>query len=88
MNQMLKAAAIGNSNDEGNTKSAGDSDGATKSRIMYKSFLTSGQVNHYLLLLLENRLLNYDKKTAKYKITDKGLKFLEAYDQIGDAIRV
>ena len=80
ISQVLGAAAT-NGKD-------GSSSGATKTQIMYKSFLSFDQLNRYLSLLLENRLLNYDKKTAKYKVTDKGLKFLKLYDQIGDAIGV
>jgi predicted transcriptional regulator len=79
ISQVLGAAA---------TNGKDGSNGATKTQIMYKSFLSFDQLNRYLSLLLENRLLNYDKKTAKYKVTDKGLKFLKLYDQIGDAIGV
>jgi predicted transcriptional regulator len=79
ISQVLGAAAT--NGEEG-------SNGATKTQIMYKSFLSFDQLNRYLSLLLENKLLNYDKKTAKYKVTDKGLKFLKLYDQIGDAIGV
>jgi predicted transcriptional regulator len=79
INQVLGAAA---------TNGKDSSSGATKTQIMYKSFLSFDQLNRYLSLLLENGLLNYNKKTAKYKVTDKGLKFLKVYDQIGDAIGV
>ena len=55
--------------------------GATKTQIMYKSFISFRQLNRYLSLLLENKLLVYDEKTTKYKITTKGLNFLKVYHQ-------
>ena len=76
--QMLEAAASANGNDGSRN---GDG-GATKTQIMYKSFISFGQLNPYLSLLLENKLLDYDKRTAQYKVTNKGHKFLKAMDEM------
>ena len=54
----------------------------TKTKIMRKSFISFDQLNEYLSYLLENKLLDYDNKTAEYKITDNGLKFLKAMDEL------
>ena len=54
----------------------------TKTKIMRKSFISFDQLNEYLSYLLEKKLLDYDNKTAEYKITDTGLKFLKAIDEL------
>jgi predicted transcriptional regulator len=53
--------------------------GATKTKIMYKAFLSYAQVKTYLSMLLENGLLKHDKGEDEYKITEKGLKFMRIY---------
>ena len=58
--------------------------GATKTRIMYKAFLSYAQLKEYLTVLLENELLTLDQKTQTYRTTDKGQKFLKIYTQIGE----
>jgi len=56
--------------------------GATKTKIMYKAYLSYTLVKQYIAFLQENDLLRYEKLTKQYKITEKGLKFLHSYDQI------
>ena len=56
---------------------------ATKTKIMYRSFLSYTQLKEYLALLVANELLTYDKRTELYKTTDKGHKFLQIYNQMG-----
>ena len=56
--------------------------GATKTKIMYKAYLSYTLVKQYIEFLEENDLLKYEKLTKQYKITEKGLKFLHSYDQI------
>jgi predicted transcriptional regulator len=58
------------------------SDGATKTEIMYKVFLSYVQLKEYLVVLIESGLLRYVGETHTFKITEKGLRFLEAYNQI------
>ena len=52
---------------------------ATKTKIMYSSYLSSHQLRPYLELVIENGLLAYDSTRQKYTTTDKGLRLLELY---------
>lgn len=56
--------------------------GATKTKIMYKAYLSYTLVKQYITFLQENELLRYEKLTKQYRITEKGIKFLHSYDQI------
>jgi predicted transcriptional regulator len=56
--------------------------GATKTRIMYKAYLSYSQLKEYLSVLVENRLLEYVEVEKKYQTTRKGMKFMKAYDRI------
>jgi predicted transcriptional regulator len=57
--------------------------GATKTKIMYSSYLSSCQLRAYLELVIKNSLLAYDSTRHRYSTTDKGLRILELYDAIG-----
>jgi predicted transcriptional regulator len=50
--------------------------GATKTKIMYKAFLSYAQLKEYLSVLEENGLLAHDKGEQLYKTTEKGMRFL------------
>ena len=50
--------------------------GTTKTRIMYRSFLSHAQLKEYLLVLEENGLVARDKGEQLYKTTEKGKRFL------------
>ena len=57
--------------------------GETRTKIMYKSFLSHGQAKGYLEMLLQGGLL--DRPSAhRYQTTDKGLRFIDAYDHLGE----
>ena len=58
-------------------------DEATKTKIMYSSYLSSHQLRPYLELVIKNGLLAYDSTRQRYTTTDKGLRLLELYDAIG-----
>ncbi|AFU57470.1 hypothetical protein Ngar_c05270 [Candidatus Nitrososphaera gargensis Ga9.2] len=60
--------------------------GCTKAKIMYRTFLSYVQLRHYFVLLVEKDLLEYDGATQTYKTTDKGHRFIQAYNQIGGFI--
>jgi predicted transcriptional regulator len=57
---------------------------------MYKSFLSHGQLKEYLSYLLENDLLEEfpqqvrksGKEKIMYKITPKGLRLMQIYDEM------
>jgi predicted transcriptional regulator len=72
MSQILEAAA----------KNEQSSGGATKTRLMYRSFLTHTQLKHYLSILADSGLLQYDSVSERFKTTEKGLSFLKAYREI------
>ena len=55
---------------------------ATKTRIMYSSFLSYDQLKDYLSLLIENGLLKHDKTSQMYSTTEKGLKFLRTQQEM------
>jgi predicted transcriptional regulator len=56
--------------------------GATKTKIMYKGFLSYAQLKEYLAILVHNGLLEYNEGEAKFNTTSKGLKFLSIYTQL------
>jgi predicted transcriptional regulator len=60
--------------------------GTTKTKIMYKAFLSYAQLKDYLAVLVENGLLYYEEGELKYKTTDKGIKFIKSYNEIGDMV--
>ena len=47
--------------------------GATKTKIMYKAFLSYAQLREYLSVLIENTLIEYVEGSQTYKTTEKGL---------------
>ena len=61
--------------------------GATKTKIMYKAFLSYGQLREYLSVLIKNDLLEYIEGTQTYKTTEKGLNFLKIHNEIGELLQ-
>jgi len=60
--------------------------GATKTKIMYKAYLSYTQVKEYIAFLQENELLAYEQGTQLYKINEKGYKFLRSYSEISELV--
>jgi predicted transcriptional regulator len=60
--------------------------GTTKTKIMYGAYLSYAQLKEYLAALLEGGLIEYQPTERKYKTTEKGLKFVKSYSQIGQMI--
>jgi predicted transcriptional regulator len=58
-----------------------NTDRATQTIIMYKAYLTFAQLKRFLLCLLEKGLVDYQKEERLYTITDKGMRFLQVYNQ-------
>jgi predicted transcriptional regulator len=46
-------------------------EGATKTKIMYKAFLSYHQLKEYLSVLIENDLIEYRSGTQTYRTTEK-----------------
>jgi predicted transcriptional regulator len=60
--------------------------GVTKKiEIMYKANLSYAQLKEYVMVLTESDLLRYDLDTQIFMTTEKGLRFLDAYNQM-DAV--
>lgn len=53
-------------------------EGAKKSKVMHKSFVSNTQFKLYMNHLIEKNLLNIDSE-SKLTITTKGLEFLEHF---------
>ena len=61
--------------------------GATKTKIMYKAFLSYAQLREYLSVLIENSLLEYLEGTRTFKTTEKGLNYLKMNNEIGELLQ-
>ena len=55
---------------------------ATQTIIMYKSYLTHVQLKQFLSSLTEKGLIEYHKLERIYTITEKGMHFLDVYNQL------
>jgi predicted transcriptional regulator len=60
---------------------------ATKSKILYKGFLSYAQMKEYITMLTKTDLLSYDLDTHTFKTTEKGLRFLDVYNQMDGMIK-
>lgn len=58
--------------------------GATQADIMYKASMNFRLMKKYMSFLSKNSLLI--KEGASYRITDKGVYFLQIYDQLNEMI--
>lgn len=56
--------------------------GSTKTKIMCKAYLSYAQLKEYLSILIQNELLEYVEGERRYRTTEKGLVFMNAYDQM------
>lgn len=66
---------------------AANGGGVTRTRIMYKVFLNSGQSKEFLTTLIERGLLRFDRETLKFKTTEKGLKLLHACTELSEFMK-
>lgn len=59
-------------------------DGSLKTQIMYRANLSFAQLNEYLSFLLKIKLLKVKEENGRtvYKISTKGVKFLQSYEEI------
>jgi predicted transcriptional regulator len=63
-------------------------DGALKTQIMYRANLSFAQLNEYLHFLLDLKLLQEIKDNGKtvFKVTGKGVKYLQNYYKIRELL--
>ena len=60
--------------------------GSTKSKIMYKAYLSYAQLMEYLSYMKGNDLISYEELTQLYRITDKGKKYMHVYTEIDEMV--
>jgi predicted transcriptional regulator len=58
--------------------------GATKTKIMYNAYLSYAQLLEYIKNLLESELLVYEEGKQLYRVTEKGLKYLNVSHEINE----
>ena len=60
--------------------------GITKTKLLTKANLTSGQLRQYVDVLLDKRLMiqlaDDDKRHVAYRTTEKGMKYLTIYSAL------
>lgn len=61
--------------------------GSTKTKIMYRAYLSYSQLVEYLRYLEQNELLKYEEGTQLYRPTEKGFRFLKASDDMNELIQ-
>lgn len=57
--------------------------GATRTKIMYRAFLSYAQVKEYLAMLTQNGLIAHDVEGEIYRTTSNGIKFIESSRELG-----
>ena len=62
--------------------------GVTKTKIMYKAYLSYNQLREYLSILIENNLIEYLDGTQTYKTTAKGLNLLKMHNEMAELLKV
>jgi predicted transcriptional regulator len=60
--------------------------GSTKTHIMYSAYMSYTQLQTYLALLEERKLIFFDATNSLYTLTEKGMRFMNAYDQIQELV--
>jgi predicted transcriptional regulator len=63
---------------------AASGNGANKTRIMYRAYLSYAQLREYLSILIANGLLEENQTEKLYKATEKGIKFMRVYSHMGE----
>ena len=58
--------------------------GATKTRIMYKCYVSHRLLQKYLGYAIENGFLFYDSGSNKHYITNKGIQYLDYFEECRD----
>jgi predicted transcriptional regulator len=57
-----------------------------QTEILYRTYLSHNLLKEYLVLLLENELIEYTVGERTFKTTGKGMRYLQMYAQLGQLI--
>lgn len=64
--------------------------GITKTKLLTRANLTSGQLKQYLGVLVEKKLLlelaDEDKKHVAYRTTERGMRYLSIYSSLKSVV--
>jgi predicted transcriptional regulator len=63
---------------------AASGEGTSKTKIMYKAYLSYAQLKEYLSIMIANGLLEHIKAENLYKTTEKGRKFMRLYTHMDE----
>ena len=66
---------------------AANGGGATKTKLMYKAYLSFNQLREYLTLLVENGLIEYEGGQT-YRTTEKGIRVLNLQNAMDEVAPV
>ena len=66
---------------------ANGADDITRTKLMYKAFLSYTQVKEYLALLTERDLISYDSITQTYRTTEKGVRLLQFCNELDEMMK-
>ena len=80
MKYRSRTEIVGNILDAANGK-------ATKTKIMYKAFLSYGQLKEYLSVLIENNLIEYLDWSHQFNTTEKGLNLLKMHNAMAELLQ-
>ena len=59
-------------------------DGERKTTIMHKSGLNLSQLNTYLTVLVDRRLLEFESESRRYRATERGRQYMRAYERYSE----
>ncbi len=59
------------------------SSGATKTKIMYKAYLSYAQLKDYIDFMEKNDLIKCEVGAQVYRITEKGIKLMRLCEEVG-----
>jgi predicted transcriptional regulator len=63
-------------------EAANAGEGASRTRLMYKSYLAYNQLKEYLETLQDSALIDYEVGMRCYRITEKGTRLLQLQNKL------
>jgi predicted transcriptional regulator len=67
-------------------ENANDQTGVYKTHLMYRTSANPPMLKKYLKILIENRLVEYQKNENTYRTTDRGIYFLKIYNELKELV--